>query len=85
MMEGACQSWIKQLIDLKNLDNQTETASKSTTSKASQSQSTGVWSFGQFEQASNNLKDWRAVKTKFRECKYMVPQHCLSSSNKPVA
>ena len=74
MMEGACQSCIKELIDSKTLADQAKIASESTTSQASQSQSTGDCSLAQFQQASNTLQDWRAVKQNFREDKSMEQQ-----------
>ena len=72
MMEGTCQTCIKQLIDAKELElaHPTQSASDQTTQEeAAQSQSTGERSFAQFQKASNNLKDWRAVKQTFREDK----------------
>ena len=70
MIEGTCQTHIKQLIDSKELElaHQTQSASDRTNQEeAAQSQSTGDWSFAQFQKASNNLKDWRAVKKNFCE------------------
>ena len=84
MMEGACQSCIKQLIESKTLADQAKIASVSTAPQASQSQSTSEHSFSQFQQESNNLKDWRAFKQNFHEEKSMECQFFVLSSTKPV-
>ena len=87
MMEGTCQTCIKQLIDSKyqELAVQTQIASKQTTEdKAPQTQSTGDWSFAQFQKSSNNPKDWRLVKQNFREDKSMERQRLVLSSTKSL-
>ena len=83
MMEGTCQTCIKQLIDAKELElaHPTQSASDRTTQEeAAQSQSTGERSFAQFQKASNNLKDWRAVKQNFREEKSMERQSVVHTN-----
>ena len=87
MMEGTCQTCIKQLIDAKELElaHPTQSASDQTTQEeAAQSQSTGERSFAQFQKASNNLKDWRAFKQNFREDKSMERQRFVLSATKPL-
>ena len=83
MMEGACQSCIKDLIDSKTLADQAKIANDQSTEAAPPSQSTGDRSFAQFQQANKNLKDWHAVKKNFREDKSMERQRFVLSSTKP--